>query len=286
MTEEATILVTGATGKVGGQVATQLLGAGASVRALVRNPKTAILPDGVEVSRGDLSDPDTLDLPLGGVDSVFLVFPTLEADNVASAVISKLAEHASRVVYLSAAGVPDDPAQQAEGIIGSHAEVERSIESSAVEWTFLRCQGFASNALLWADQIRSGSVVRWFHGAAARSLIHERDIAAVGVRALTEQGHGGAKYHLTGPQVLTQVEQVHAIGEAIGRPLQFKELSPETARQELFAEMPPTFVDSILDAHAKMVTEPEPVTSTVQDVTGTAARTFQEWAIDHASDFR
>ncbi|PZS36662.1 MAG: nucleoside-diphosphate sugar epimerase [Pseudonocardiales bacterium] len=286
MTTNSTILVTGATGRVGGQVISQLTGTGAAVRALTRNPDTTALPGGVEVVGGDLSDADTLDAALEGVDAVFLVFPTLQADGAAPTVVAKIAEHVGRIGYLSAAGVADNPDKHVGGIIGSHARVERLIEQSGMEWTFLRPSGFAANTLMWADQIRAGSVVRWFYGAATRTLIHEHDIGAVAVRTLTEHGHGGQRYHLTGPSQLTQVEQAHAIGEAIGHPVRFEELAPEIARTELFAGMPATVVDSILNGHAEMVRHPEPVTSTVADLTGTRARTFAQWAIDHANDFR
>src|SRR2546421_9721916 len=99
-----------------------------------------------------------------------------------------------------------------------HADMERLIEESAFEWTFLRPSGFAANTRLWAGQIREHGVVRWPYGAAARSLIHESDIAAVAVRALTGERHGGAKHVLTRPELLNQAEQVHTIREAIGRP--------------------------------------------------------------------
>lgn len=62
---------------------------------------------------------------------------------------------------------------------------------------------------MWADQIRAGNVLRWFYGAATRALIHEHDIGAVAVRTLTEQGHGGQRYHLTGPSQLTQNDVSH-----------------------------------------------------------------------------
>ncbi|WP_326645195.1 NAD(P)H-binding protein [Streptosporangium sp. NBC_01755] len=75
------ILVTGATGKVGGQAVAQLLEAGAAVRALTRNPSSARLPEGAEIVPGDLADPGSLDTALDGVDSVFLVWPTLSADH-------------------------------------------------------------------------------------------------------------------------------------------------------------------------------------------------------------
>ncbi|HEY3752434.1 MAG TPA: NAD(P)H-binding protein [Pseudonocardiaceae bacterium] len=274
-----TILVTGATGTVGGQLLNQL--PADNVRVLVRDPAKAALPDGVDVVRGDLSDPASLDTAVKDVDSVFLVFPTLQADQVAPEVIDALTRHAPHIVYLSAAAVADE--HDGTGIVGSHARLEHLIEESGAEWTFVRPTGFAKNALMWADQIRAGDVVRWFHGAATRSLIHEHDIAAVAARALTTNGHVGARYHVTGPEQLTLVEQVHAIGEAIGRPLRFDELAPEDAVRELFPDSP--FAKSIVDGHAKMVRNPEPVTSTVLDITGTQARTFAQWAADHAADF-
>lgn len=128
--------------------------------------------------------------------------------------------------------------------------------------------------------------MRWPYGEAARSLIHERDIAAVAVRVLTEDGHGGEKYVLTGPEALTQVEQVRAIGEAIGRSLRFEEISPEAARKQMLAGgWPPSLADGALDYWAKLVMEPEPVTHVVEEVTGAPARTFGQWALDHADDF-
>jgi uncharacterized protein YbjT (DUF2867 family) len=278
---DMTILVTGATGRVGGQVLAQL--PRDNVRVLVRDPAKATLPDGVDVVRGDLTDPSTLDTAAKGVDSIFLIFPEMVADPVAAEVIDALARHARHIVYLSAAGVAEQ--HDGTGIIGSHARTEHLIEESGAEWTFLRPSGFASNTLLWADQIRAGDVVRWFHGAATRSLIHEYDIAAVAVRALTEGGLVGARHHLTGPGRLTQVEQVQAIGEAIGRSLRFEQVAPDEAVQELFAGMPTGFAKSIVDAHAEMVRHPEPVTSTVLDITGSQARTFAQWAADHAADF-
>lgn len=164
------ILVIGATGSVGRQVVSQLLDAGADVRALTRDPEAAGLPAGVEVVRGDLADPGGLDAILEGVDAVFLVWPFFSAEG-ATAVVDAIARHAGRIVYLSAKVAADDRES-------FWAVVERRIEESGLEWTFLRPTGFAKNTLGWADQIRTG-VVRAPYGQAARSLIDERDIAAV-----------------------------------------------------------------------------------------------------------
>lgn len=272
------VLVTGATGRVGGQVAAQLTAAGVPVRALVRNAA----PPGVEAVRGDLTDPSTVEPAAKGVDAVFLVFPTLRADHVAPDVVEALTRDARHVVYLSAAGADPD----AGGIPGSHGRLERLLERSGAPWTFLRPSGFAANTLGWADQIRAGDVVRWFHGAATRALIHERDIAAVGVRALTEDGHAGARHHITGPDQLTQVQQLAAIGEAIGRPLRFEQLPPDVARRELFPDAPAGMADGIIAAHEAMVRHPEPVTDTVTELLGRPALTYRQWAADHAADFR
>ncbi|MFC4591071.1 NAD(P)H-binding protein [Sphaerisporangium corydalis] len=282
------ILVTGATGNVGRHVVSLLLDAGREVRALTRDPGSARLPKGAEVVRGDLADPSTLGAALDGAESVFLVWPTLSADHAAPATIEALAGRARRVVYLSGRGVRDDDlAPEPGSILGSHVAVERLIRRFAGEWTFLRPGGFAANTLMWAAQIRDTGVVRWAHGGASRALIHERDIAASGVIALTGAGHDGAAYELTGPRTLTQIEQVTAIGQAIGRPVRWEELPHATVVRELLGQgWPAAVAEGVLSAHAGMVAVPETTTSTVEKLTGAPATPFESWARDHAADFR
>jgi uncharacterized protein YbjT (DUF2867 family) len=275
MARQRTIAVTGATGTVGWQVVAQLVDAGAEVRALTRDPESAGLPGGVQVMRGDLSEPGTVRALLAGAEAAFLVWPFATAEGM-PAVLDMMAEHTSRVVYLSSAAVRDHEQQ-----------VEQLIERSGLEWTFLRPHVFAANALRWAEQIRAESIVRAPYGAAVMCPVHERDLAAIAVRALIDDGHAGKIYELTGPETLTQAEQVHIIGEVIGRPASWAETSPETARQQMLARgWPPAAVDGILQAQAEMVTEPTRITPTVQEVTGAPARPFRTWVTDHASAFR
>ena len=112
-------------------------------------------------------------------------------------------------------------------------QIERLIETSGLQWTFLRPGMFAANALhWWAPQIRVGDLVRWPYLAAPTAPVDERDIAAVAIRALCEDGHAGAEYVLSGPQSLSQFEQVSAIGRVIGRSLRIEEISPDEARRE------------------------------------------------------
>ena len=277
------ILVTGATGKVGRQLVTQLAAHGTAVRAVARDPDAAGLPAGVEVVRADLADAGSLAPHLTGIDAAFLLWPFTSpaaAADLAPGVVNAIAGQVPRIVYLSAHAAADRPDS-------FWAQVEHLVEASAAEWTFLRPVGFAANALIWADQIRAGDVVRWPYGAAARSLVHEHDLAAVVRLALTEDGHAGARYVLTGPARLTQAEQVQAIGTAIGRHLRWEELPREAARKQLAALFgDAAFADSALSTWAEFVRKPEILTTTVQELAGTPARSFGQWAADHADDFR
>src|SRR6266704_3300435 len=221
------VLVIGGTGTVGRQVVSGLAATGAQVRALARNPGAVRLPPQVEAVRGDLTLPETLDRRLSGVDKVFLVW-TAPPNTVAPA-LERIAKHARRIVFLSAPIKTAHPLfQQPNSLRAMFEQIERLIETSGLEWTFLRPGMFASNALhWWAPQIRTGDVVRWPYGAAETAPVDERDIAAVAARALLDGRHAGGDYVLTGPESLSQAAQVAAIGDAIGRPLRFHELSPD-----------------------------------------------------------
>jgi uncharacterized protein YbjT (DUF2867 family) len=278
------ILVTGATGTVGRQVVSQLLATDVRIRALTRNPEAAGLPPGVEVVRGDLTDPTGLAGCFDGVDAVFLVW-TAPAGAFPAA-LDRIAERARRLVLLTSPHRTPHPLfQQPNPLAAMYAEIERTIEASGLRWTFLRPGMFAANALSWwGPRIREGDIVRWPYAAAPTAPIHERDIAAVAVRALLEDGHEGAEYVLTGPQPLSQREQVATIGDVIGRPLRLEEISPDEARREL--PFPASAMTMLLNAWAAAVGVPALVTSTVAEITGRPARTFRDWVTDHAEAFR
>lgn len=182
-------------------------------------------------------------------------------------------------MYLSAQAASADPDS-------FWARVERAVEESGAQWTFLRPTGFAANSRMWAEQIRGG-VVRWPCGAAVRSLIHERDIAAVAAAALTTGGHSGQRYLLTGPEAIRQADQVRIIGEEAGHRVRWEELAPAEATEQLAAAWGDrAFAEHAMASWARMAAEPEPVTRTVEHVTGVPARTFREWARDHRDEFR
>ena len=270
-----TILVVGATGNVGHHVVAGLLDAGVTVKALARDPERAELPAGVMAIKGDLTDPGSLRAAAAGASAAFLLWPFMSADG-ADAAVQALAGQVGHIVYLSAISAED----------GFWGQVEQVIARHAAQWTFLRAGGFATNALGWAGEIRQRGAVRWAYGAAARSLIHERDIADVAVAALTDAKHVGATYVLTGPEAVTQADQVRIIGEVTGQPVRWDE-APAEETAELLASFTGdrAFADHAVAYWAGLVARPEPVTGDVQRVTGVPARTFRDWVHDHAAEF-
>src|SRR4030095_6225279 len=168
-----------------------------------------------------------------------------------------------------------------------HADIERLIAAAGLAPTIIRPGMFASNALLWwAGAIQKGDVVRWPYGAAETAPIDERDIRRVGARGLGEEDrHAGRDYVLTGPESLSQVEQVSIIGDAIGRRIQFEEVYPGDVRREMAGRWPGPVVDMLLAAWEATIGRPAFVTSTVHDVVGSPPRPFRQWATDHAAAF-
>jgi len=279
------VLVTGAAGRIGRAVVGLLTDAGVPVRALTRRPGAAALPADVEVVTGDLTVPESLDAGLRGAGAVFLVWAAPPA--TAPAVVERLAAHARRVVFLSSPHQTPHPFfQQPNPMAVLHADIERLIAAAGLESVIIRPGMFASNALFWwAPAIRAGGVVRWPYGAAETAPVDDRDVAAVAARALQDDGHAGGDYLLTGPESLSQAEQVSIIGDVLGRRIKFEELSPDEFRTETEGSWPRPAVDMLLAAWGATLGRPALVTSTVSGILGSAPRSFRQWAADHATAF-
>jgi uncharacterized protein YbjT (DUF2867 family)/ketosteroid isomerase-like protein len=269
-----TVLVTGATGRVGRHVVAGLLAAGASVRALVRTPDLAGLPPDVELIQGDIYDASAVRRAAAEVDAAFLLWPSFSADGAEPIV----AELPKRVVYLSALNASSG---------GVWGDIEELLRKAGKDWTSLRAGGFAVNTQSWAEEFRVGDVVRMAFPQAGRPLIHERDIATVAVLTLLDDHHIGRSYDLTGPEVLTQAEQVATIARAVGKEMRVEELPAADARQEMLdLGADPALADASVNYWATLVDSPEPVSTAVRELTGRPALTFAEWAEDHADEFR
>lgn len=254
------VLVTGATGNTGRHVVSGLLDAGAEVRVLVRDPAKA--PEGVEVVQGDITDPAEA---AEGVDAVYLLWPFYAAEGIEE--VLKPME-GKKIVYLSAMAAEDG---------GSWGQVESAVRGVTGDWTFLRVTGLATNTLGWVEQAKTGKV-RAPYGQARRSLVHEKDVAEMAVKAFTDD-HAKQTYLVTGPEALTQAKQVEIIGEALGTPVRWEEQPIDEATKQLGEE----FAEAALPYWASLVDDPEPVSLDVVEVTGHPARSFEEWARERFS---
>lgn len=276
------ILVTGATGNIGSALLRELHACGAGpVRGLTRDAARATFPEGVEAVEGDFAEPASLKPALEGVRSLFLVSRLGPDAHILE--VARLAgvEH---VVLVSSITVQTHPHL---GPADENLAVERLLKDSGMAWTILRPTQFASNALMWAASIRARETVRAPYADTALPTIHPADIAAVAQVSLTEPGHQGQTYALTGPEPVTARQQVEAIAAALGRDVPFSEISRQEAHAQMAAVFGDEAADAVLDVTGGDVNdELLTVRDTVPRVTGSPARPFQQWVAENAGLFR
>ncbi|MFI5485774.1 MULTISPECIES: NmrA family NAD(P)-binding protein [Micromonospora] len=272
-----TYLVTGATGRAGRHVVSELLARGVPVRALTRDPARATgLPAGVEVVAGDLTDPATLPAAFEGVVGVHLL--TAAGDDYAT-----LRTGPEIVALAERAGVR----RLAVLWNGKAGPVEEAVRAGRLEWTMLQPVDFMSNTLHWAESIRAAGEVREPFADVRSAVVDEADVGAVAAEVLTGDGHAGQAYTLTGPQALTPRQRLATVAAATGRELRFVELTEEQARARWRQA---GYDEELIDLLASWQGDPPPVaytvTDTVQRLLGRPPRTFADWARAHADAFR
>jgi uncharacterized protein YbjT (DUF2867 family) len=272
------ILITGATGNVGREIIKQISNAEHPIRVLSRNPEKGSFLKNVEVTTGNLSDPESIKDVLKGVKKVFLI-------NVpGSDQFSQIAKQSGieHITFLSAAAIeyPDNAIGQA------HSYTEELIRQSGVKWTFLRPGAFMSNTLQWIHSIQSEGMVRMPFGDVRTSPIDPRDIAAVAVNSLLSSGHEGKIYTLTGPENLSPREQTRILSTVLGEDIRFENISRDLAKENMIKAIPVPIVEASLDLMEKATDHPLEVFNTVKEVTGQESRTFKKWATDHKELFQ
>ncbi|WP_020660638.1 NAD(P)H-binding protein [Amycolatopsis benzoatilytica] len=275
-----TILVTGATGNVGRLAVDELVARGVSVRALTVDPQRAALPDGVEVVVGSLAKPSTLPPALDGVEAVYLAPYQRTVGR-----FCELAGEAGirRVVALSGSSVGDThPGSSGHGF----AAVEKAVEAAGFDWTFLRPGAFMMNSLGWAQSVRKHGEVRSAYPGAAQAPIDLSDIAAVAAHVLTTDGHVGKTHVLSGPESISLERMAAAIGEALGKPVSFVELTPEQQMAEWTGVGYPADIASwLLGIFEQAAARPETPTGVVEDLLGRSGVAYAEWASANVAAF-
>ena len=281
------ILVVGGTGTVGGEVVRGLKAAGTPFRALVRDPARAGGIAGAEVVTGDLLRPETLPPALAGVEKVFLLTPLhLDQGRMKANLIDAAAAAGVRHIVLAGAigAAPDSPVTLGR----IHGESQERVKASGMAYTFLQPTFFMQNLLNFAESIRQQGAFYLPLEDSRVAWIDARDIAAVAVKALTEPGHEGKEYPLTGPEALTGDQLAATLSDVLGRAVAYVGVSMEDSKQGMIrAGLDEALADMVNELYALgPMGHLATVLDTVERVTGRPARTFRRFAEDYADAFK
>lgn len=279
------LLITGATGHVGSHLISLLHAKGYPIRALVRDrTKVANLPDDVEVVVGDLAHPETLPAAFTGVERVFLMDAGHGLDLTKNAVAAARDAGVQRIVNLSSTGAGLDPMP----IMGRlFVAREALLRESGIAWTFLRPSTFMSNTLWWLPSLKAEGVVRDPIGPGRSASIDPDDIAAVAAVALTQEGHAGQIYTLTGSELQTVAQQVEILARVSGRRITYLEITPEEEEREALAGgADKAGVEVIRNLNEVLRADGAAfITDDVERITGVPPASFERWCRRNAAVF-
>jgi len=282
------ILVTGATGNTGSQVVRALAGRGGSVRAFVRDPDKArgLFGERVELAIGDFADPRSVRAALEGVERLVLscADDPRRVEWETSTIDAAAAAGVRRIVKLSTtAAEPGAPV----AFWDWHGRVEQHLQASGVPAVILQSSFYMSNLLAAAEQIAREDRLSAPAGEARIAMIDPRDVGAAAAAVLTDAGHDGQTYVLTGPEAITYAQAAVELSAAIGRPVEFVDVPDEGAKRGMLeAGMPEFVAEQIVKVYGMLRQGvAEQVTDTVETLTGTPPRRFAEFARDHSRLF-
>ncbi|MBI3451372.1 MAG: SDR family oxidoreductase [Rhodospirillales bacterium] len=281
------ILVTGSTGTIGSEAVRQLVQGGHRVRAMMRDPaKAAKLRNAAEIVTADLTRPETLASAFAGVDKAFVVSNGADIAKLeANAFDAAKKAGVKHIVKLSGRH-HDADFMAGAALARSHNESEERLRGLGIAWTILRPGLFASNFLIWL--VRDQRAVFLPVGQGRDTPTDPRDIAAVAVKALTEPGHDGKIYELTGPEFLSYAAMVQKMAEKIGTPLKLVDVPKADAHAGMMAAgVPSTQADGLLQYFDGVKAgHIYPPTQTIAEVLGRPPRSFDAWLDDHAAALR
>jgi uncharacterized protein YbjT (DUF2867 family) len=277
------IVVTGATGNIGRPLVAELARLGQDVTAVSRADTAPLEDPRVRGIGADLADPDSLRAAVDGASDMFLLVPGSGGQLDGERIIGVAADAGvRRLVLVSSLGAGTRPESASHGPFG---ELEKLVRGSGLAWTVLRPGDFASNALAWVPSIRAERTVYAPFGDVALPSVDPLDLAAVAAAVLTEDGHDGKTYELTGPVPVSPRDKTEALAAALGTPLTFVELTREQARSGMLDVMPEPIVDGTLAILGDPTPQERAVSPDVETVLGRPGHTFADWARRHTPAF-
>ena len=288
MSSSGVILVTGATGNVGGTVISNLTARGANVRALVRDASKAqsLKSAGVDVVEGDMEKPETLDAAFRGVDKVFLLTPVSPDAAAQSSNAIAAAKRSGRphIVRMSAVKASHNSPTR---IGRAHAETEDELKASGLPYTILEPQFFMQNTMMAAQTVASEGVVYMPFKEGRLSMVDIRDIGEVAARVLTEDGHEGQTYTLTGPATISFHDVAAGLSKALGKEVSYVDVPLEAGRQAMLGMGLPEWTVGGYGEYFEAYSGGygDFITNDVARVTGKSARSYESFARDFADAF-
>jgi uncharacterized protein YbjT (DUF2867 family) len=281
------ILLTGASGMVGGSVLKALLSRGALVRAMYRSREDAAkAPSGVEAAIADYADRASLDRALDGIEKVYLVCgPIPQLVEFETNMIEACQAHGVRHLVLNSAY---GAGQYDKSFPSWHYTVEQRVKASGLPATILRPETFMQNIITYySGTIRSDHVFYAAQGDAPMAFIDVADIGAVAATVLSTDGHAGSVYTLTGSEALTYADVAARLSRLLGVGVQYVNLSPDQIKASLLGlGMPAWQVQAILELQAFYTDGPgTTVSGDVEKVLGRPPVLFDQFVYAYAASF-
>jgi uncharacterized protein YbjT (DUF2867 family) len=282
------VLVTGATGQVGSNTVRELQQRGVPVRAFVRDAARAeeLLGGQVELATGDLDDPASIDAALAGIGRVMLCTPNhpRQVEHELNVIDAAEAAGVRRLVKIGANGAE---VGSPLAFWDAHGRIEQHLTRAGLPAVVLHPSSYTSNLLAAAGTIKE--LGRFFAPAADAkvTLVDPRDVATVAAVVLTEDGHDGRTYLLTGPEPVTYHEAAGQLSTALGRSIQFVDVPDAAAREGMVqAGLPEWLADQLVILWQQLRRGAAATTTDVVRVlTGREPRSVADFARDHAAAF-